>query len=52
MGYCLEYGYISLNKKNEDKSEINYKKSLGQNFLYDTNLLNAIIVDGVMRVEL
>ena len=28
--------------------KINYKKSLGQNFLYDTNLLNAIATDGLV----
>ncbi len=28
--------------------KINYKKSLGQNFLYDTNLLNAIASDGLV----
>ncbi len=29
-----------------NKNEINFKKSLGQNFLFDTNLLNAIAADG------
>lgn len=39
----------SFNEKNnnfKEKDKINYKKSLGQNFLYDTNLLNAIASDG------
>lgn len=31
---------------NENKEKIDYKKSLGQNFLYDKNLLNAIAKDG------
>ena len=29
----------------EKKEKIDYKKSLGQNFLYDKNLLNAIAKD-------
>ncbi len=29
-----------------NKNDINFKKSLGQNFLFDTNLLNAIVSDG------
>lgn len=35
-------------QKNEEnlKNTINYKKSLGQNFLFDKNLLNAIATDG------
>ncbi len=28
------------------EQKINYKKSLGQNFIYDINLLNAIVSDG------
>ena len=35
----------------KEKTEINYKKSLGQNFLYDTNLLNAIVNDGDVSSE-
>ena len=36
------------NVKNSDnlRNSINFKKSLGQNFLFDTNLLNAIANDG------
>ena len=33
------------NLDNLKKNDINYKKSLGQNFIYDTNLLNAIVSD-------
>lgn len=33
------------------KNSINYKKSLGQNFLFDTNLLNAIASDGLVGCE-
>ena len=29
-----------------EKEKIDYKKSLGQNFLFDTNLLKAIVKDG------
>lgn len=37
---------------NTDLSEkIDYKKSLGQNFLFDTNLLNAIASDGGVTSE-
>ena len=32
--------------ENFNKNDINFKKSLGQNFLFDTNLLNAIVNDG------
>ena len=39
------------NEEFENKNEINYKKSLGQNFLYDTNLLNAIVCDGEVTNE-
>lgn len=31
---------------NKIKNSINFKKSLGQNFLFDKNLLNAIVNDG------
>jgi len=34
------------NNENFNKNDINFKKSLGQNFLFDTNLLNAIVSDG------
>lgn len=41
---------IDFNEKNanfnKNKEKIDYKKSLGQNFLYDKNLLNAIAKDG------
>ena len=41
---------INFNEKNvnfnEKTEKIDYKKSLGQNFLYDKNLLNAIAKDG------
>ena len=30
------------------KNPINFKKSLGQNFLFDTNLLRAIATDGLV----
>ncbi len=33
----------------EKEDKINYKKSLGQNFLFDTNLLNAIATDGLVQ---
>ncbi len=33
-------------KENQNSHSIDYKKSLGQNFLYDLNLLNAIASDG------
>lgn len=34
-----------------DKNSINFKKSLGQNFLFDKNLLNAIANDGMVSSE-
>ena len=34
------------NEINKNFEKIDYKKSLGQNFLYDTNLLKAIVKDG------
>ncbi|MBE7707063.1 MAG: ribosomal RNA small subunit methyltransferase A, partial [Cyanobacteria bacterium SIG30] len=37
---------IKNNEKNNNFEKIDYKKSLGQNFLYDTNLLKAIAKDG------
>lgn len=39
---------IKNNQKNEEnsKNSINFKKSLGQNFLFDKNLLRAICADG------
>ena len=36
--------------ENEKKS-INFKKSLGQNFLFDKNLLNAIVLDGLVEKD-
>jgi len=33
------------------KNSINFKKSLGQNFLFDKNLLNAIANDGMVKKE-
>ncbi len=35
----------------EDDEKINYKKSLGQNFIYDKNLLHAIALDGDVSSE-
>lgn len=37
--------------KNQEnlKNSINFKKSLGQNFLFDTNLLRAIVSDGLVQ---
>ena len=32
----------------DDKEKIDYKKSLGQNFLFDKNLLKAIVSDGLV----
>ena len=37
---------VKNNENNKNFNKIDYKKSLGQNFLYDTNLLNAIAKDG------
>lgn len=37
---------INYTEKTENLEKINYKKSLGQNFIYDKNLLNAIVKDG------
>ena len=38
---------FSKNDKNlENENRIDFKKSLGQNFLFDKNLLNAIVDDG------
>ncbi len=34
-----------------ENQQINYKKSLGQNFLFDVNLLKAIVKDGLVGVE-
>lgn len=34
-----------------DKNSINFKKSLGQNFLFDKNLLNAIANDGMVEKD-
>lgn len=39
-------GKNAQNNENFNKNDINFKKSLGQNFLFDTNLLNAIVNDG------
>ncbi len=36
----------SIVKRKDMEEKINYKKSLGQNFLFDTNLLRAIVKDG------
>lgn len=39
-------------KNNENlKNSINFKKSLGQNFLFDLNLLNAIANDGMVTKD-
>ena len=45
---------MKINKKtqkNEEnlKNSINFKKSLGQNFLFDLNLLRAIVKDGLVE---
>lgn len=45
---------MKINKKtqkNEEnlKNSINFKKSLGQNFLFDINLLRAIVKDGLVE---
>ena len=37
---------IDENINNFEKKSINFKKSLGQNFLFDKNLLQAIVADG------
>ena len=42
---------IKNNEKNNNFEKIDYKKSLGQNFLYDTNLLKAIAKDGDITCE-
>lgn len=34
-----------------ENQKINYKKSLGQNFLFDVNLLKAIVKDGLVGAE-
>lgn len=42
------------NVKNDEilnKNDINFKKSLGQNFLFDINLLNAIVSDGDVEAD-
>ncbi len=39
-------------KNNENlKKTINFKKSLGQNFLFDKNLLRAIVADGLVEKD-
>lgn len=40
-------------KKNDKNcvGDINFKKSLGQNFLFDTNLLKAIVKDGLVEKD-
>jgi len=45
---------VNFNEKTKkisqtNKDSINYKKSLGQNFLFDKNLLNAIVGDGLVE---
>jgi 16S rRNA (adenine1518-N6/adenine1519-N6)-dimethyltransferase len=44
---------IKNNEKNEQnlKNSINFKKSLGQNFLFDKNLLRAIVSDGLVEKD-
>ena len=37
--------------QNNLKNSINFKKSLGQNFLFDLNLLNAIANDGLVSKD-
>ncbi len=34
-----------------DKNSIKFKKSLGQNFLFDKNLLRAIVIDGLIEKD-
>ena len=41
----------SIKNDKIDKNSINFKKSLGQNFLFDKNLLNAIANDGMVQKE-
>lgn len=41
----------SAKNKENLKNSINFKKSLGQNFLFDLNLLNAIANDGMVEKE-
>ena len=40
--------FLEKNQNFIKEKEINFKKSLGQNFLFDTNLLNAIVKDGLV----
>ncbi|MBR4999154.1 MAG: hypothetical protein IKY10_04660, partial [Clostridia bacterium] len=42
---------ISGNFDNKIKNSINFKKSLGQNFLFDKNLLRAIVGDGMVQED-
>ena len=44
--FCLKLLYYIIEKNGDSMEKIDYKKSLGQNFLYDTNLLRAIANDG------
>ena len=45
-----KYEKISKNEENFKKN-IDFKKSLGQNFLFDKNLLNAIASDGMVEKD-
>ena len=42
---------ISIKNDEIKKNSINFKKSLGQNFLFDKNLLNAIASDGMVEKD-
>ena len=42
---------INNNEKQNNFEKIDYKKSLGQNFLYDINLLKAIAKDGDVEAD-
>ena len=44
---------IEKSEKNSEnlKNSINFKKSLGQNFLFDKNLLRAIVGDGLVTKD-
>lgn len=46
----MEKNQVNQVKNNENlKNSINFKKGLGQNFLFDKNLLRAIVSDGMVE---
>ena len=47
----MNFNEKSKNLSKNEKDSIDYKKSLGQNFLYDKNLLNAIVGDGLVQQD-